>query len=253
MKNVIFILLVFPFSLFAQINESDTLKLQTNLSLTGFWQEGNVEAFIFRVKSGLSFRPMKSLVFKTQNSYLYQEFGKRKADEDILSLNFLYINPERKVYPFLLGFVSSNFRREIDLRYLLGAGTTFQLLRGEKNTLKFSLSCEYEETDFAKTTFNKSEYNGSRFIDTWRATLWVFGKYNLIDKKVILNHESYFQPSLEQGNNFRWQADIGLEMPIWKFLNFKVNYLYTFESVVIESQKQEDGVLTFGINMKFQH
>ncbi len=251
MKNILFILLIFPFSLLAQINESDTLKFQTNLALTGFWQEGNVETFIFRAKSGLSFRPVKSLIFKTQNSYLYQEFGKQKADEDILSLNFLYISPERTVYPFLLGFVSSNFRREIDIRFLLGAGVTFQVLRGEKNTLKFSLSCEYEETDFAKTTFNKPEYNGNRFIDTWRTTLWVFGKYHLLDKKVILNHESHFQPSLERSNNFRWQTDIGIELPVWKFLNFKINYLYSFESLVIENQRQDDKVLSFGINMKF--
>ncbi len=251
MRKFFFTLLFFPFALFAQINESDTLKFQANLSLTGFWQEGNVETFIFRAKSGVSFRPVKGLVFKTQNSYLYQEFGKQKADEDILSLNFLYINPERKVYPFVLGFVSSNFRREIDLRYLLGAGVTFQVLRSEKHTLKFSLSCEYEGTDFAKTTFNKPEYNGSRFIATWRTTLWIFGKHQLFDKKLIINYESYFQPSLEQGNNFRWQADVGLELPVWKFFSFKANYLYTYESIVIENQREDDKVLSFGINLRF--
>ena len=250
MKKVLYYFLFFPIFISAQINESDTLNLKANLSLTGFWQGGNVETLIFRANSELSFKPYKKLVFKTKNSYVFQEFGKEKADEDILSLNFLYFNPERKIYPLLLGFVSTNFRREIDLRYLIGAGITYQVLNNKKYWLKFSISSEYEQTDFAKTTFNRSEYNGNQFINTFRGTIWINGKYHLFKNKVILSHESYFQPSLEQGNNFRWRADIGLEFPLWKFLNFKINYLNTFESIVIENQKQEDQVLSFGFTLK---
>ena len=67
---------------------------------------------------------------------------------------------------------------------------------------------------------------------------------------MILNHEIYFQPSLEESNNFRWQADVGLELPIWKFLNFKINYRETFESIVIANQEQKDKVLSFGFTIK---
>ncbi|QJP35510.1 DUF481 domain-containing protein [Nonlabens sp. Ci31] len=250
MKNILYFLFFLPIFLSAQINESDTLKLKANLSLTGFYQGGNVETLIFRAKSDFSFRPLKKWVFKTQNSYVYQEFGKEKADEDILSLNFLYLNPERKIYPLLLGFVSTNFRREIDLRYLVGAGVTYQLLHKKEYWLKIAMSTEYEQTDFGKTNFNISEYDGSESIDTFRATVWVNGKYLLFKKKVIVNHEFYFQPSLEQSNNFRWQADISLEFPLWKFLNFKINYIYSFENIVIENQQQEDNFLTFGFTLK---
>jgi hypothetical protein len=250
MRTFLFYFLLTPFFLTAQINESDTLQLKANLSLTGFYQGGNVETLIFRAKSDFSFRPLKKWVFKTQNSYVYQEFGKKKADEDILSLNFLYLNPERKLYPLLLGFVSTNFRREIDLRYLVGAGVTYQLLDKKNNWLKIAISSEYEQTDFGKTNFNISEYDGNESIDTFRGTLWVNGKYQLFEKKVIFNHELYFQPSLEQSNNFRWQADVSLEFPLWKFLNFKINYIHSFENIVIENQKQEDNFLTFGFTLK---
>jgi len=250
MRTFLFYFLLTPFFLTAQINESDTLQLKANLSLTGFYQGGNVETLIFRAKSDFSFRPLKKWVFKTQNSYVYQEFGKKKADEDILSLNFLYLNPERKLYPLLLGFVSTNFRREIDLRYLVGAGVTYQLLDKKNNWLKIAISSEYEQTDFGKTNFNISEYDGNESIDTFRGTLWVNGKYQLFEKKVIFNHELYFQPSLEQSNNFRWQADVSLEFPLWKFLNFKINYIHSFENIVIENQKQEANFLTFGFTLK---
>ncbi|GAA4885751.1 hypothetical protein GCM10023311_05700 [Flaviramulus aquimarinus] len=240
----------YPIFLSAQINESDSLKLKANLSVTGFWQSGNVETLIFRAKSDVAVKPWKKWVFKTKNSYVYQAFDKDKADEDILSLNFLYFNPDRKLYPFVLGFVSTNFRREIDVRYLFGTGITYQLLNHKKRWLKFSISGEYEETDYFKTTFNRSEYNGNRSINTFRGTLWINGKYHLFKDKMILSHESYYQPSLEKGDNYRWQADIGLELPVWKFLNFKINYLHTIESLVVVDQKQEDQFLTFGLTLK---
>jgi hypothetical protein len=250
MKNILYYFLFFPLFLSAQINESDTLDFKADLALTGFWQGGNVQTLIFRANSGLSFKFGKKWVFKTKNSYVYQEFGKDKADEDILSLNFLYFNPDRKVYPLVLAFVSTNFRREIDARYLFGAGVTYQIMSNKKHWLKVSVSSEYEQTDFTKASFNRVEYNGTRSINTFRGTIWTNGRYELFGKKLILNHEIYYQPSLEQRNNFRWQANLGLELPIWKFLNFKINYLHTFESVVIENQKQEDGMMTFGFTLK---
>lgn len=240
----------FPLFISAQINESDTLNLKAKLALTGFWQDGNVQTLIFRAKSDFSFKPSKKMVFKTINSYVYQAFGKVKADEDILSLNFLYFNPNRKFYPLVLGFVSTNFRREIDLRSLFGVGVTYQVLEHKEYWLKFSISSEYEQTKFGKTQFNLTEYNGSQSINTFRSTFWVNGRYNLFKKKIILNHEIYFQPSLEQRNNFRWQADLGVELPLWKYLNFKINYVHTFESIVIESQKQQDGMMSFGFTLK---
>lgn len=250
MRKIFICFLLFSLSASAQINESDTLNFSTNISLTGFWQGGNVETLIFRVKSELSFKPWKKWVFKTKNSYVYQEFGKEKADEDILSLNFLYFNPERKIYPLVLGFLSTNFRREIDLRHLVGAGVTFQIIKKEKNWLKLALSSEYERTNFSTTDFNIDEFDGASTISTLRTTLWINGKYHLFKNKMILNHESYFQPSLKWGNNYRWVTDIGLEFPVWDFLDLKINYLNTYESIVIENQKKEDRFLTFGFTIK---
>ena len=175
-KLFLVLLFIIPFCCFSQINESDSLRIKASLSLTGLYQSGNVETLIFRAKSELGFTPWKNWVFKTQNSYVYQAFGGDKADEDILSLNFLYLNPEKRLYPLVLGFVSTNFRREIDIRSLLGVGVTYQILNTKKNWLKVALSTEYEQTRFNETNFNISEYDGNNAINTMRATLWVNGK-----------------------------------------------------------------------------
>ncbi|NBC25628.1 MAG: DUF481 domain-containing protein [Bacteroidetes bacterium] len=249
-KLIFYLFICFPLSLSAQINESDTLRTKASLSLTGFYQEGNVQTKIFRAESEVGFRPWEKAVFKTNNSYVFQEFGNQKADEDVLSLNFLYLDPEKKFHPFLLGFVSTHFRRQIDLRLLTGGGMTYQILESGSEWLKVSVSVEYEQTDFASRDFNRDEYDGSREINTFRGTIWISGRYQLFSNSMILSHESYYQPSLEKRNNYRWRADLKLELPIWEFLNFNVNYLRTFERVVIENQKQKDEILTFGFTVK---
>ncbi|MBV7268171.1 DUF481 domain-containing protein [Winogradskyella luteola] len=250
MKKYLLFFLVFPSLISGQINESDSLNIKANLSLTGLWQDGNVETLIFRGRTDFSVKPWKKWVYKNTNSYVYQEFGKEKADSDFLSLNFLYFNPEQRLYPQVLGFVSTNFRREIEFRYLFGAGATYQIIKQKKHWLKASLTFEYEETDFKSSVFNNADFNGSKTINTFRGTLWVSGKYELFKKKVVLKHESYFQPSLSQSDNYRWRADLSAEFPLWKFLSFKINYLQMYESIVIQDQKEEDQFLTFGFTLK---
>lgn len=250
MKKILWCFLLFPLFLSAQTKEQDSLKLRADLSITGFLQSGNVDTWIFRAKSEVSFETFRNTVFKTKNSYVYQAFDKDKADEDILSLNFLEFNPTRKIYPFVLGFFSTNFRREIDYRYLVGAGATFKILNKENYELKASTSLEYENTDFNLSTFNEPQYNGSESINTYRSTLWIYGKYKLFKNKLVLSHESYVQPSLEEIDNYRWRADLSLEVPVWKYLDFKVNYVYVIESIVVAGQSRVDEFLTFGFTIK---
>lgn len=249
-KAFLYFLLFFPLFLTAQTNESDSVKLKAKLAVTGFWQAGNVDALIFNTKAEVSVKPWKKWVFKTTNSYTYQEFGRVKADEDILSLNFLYFNPHKTFYPQILAIASSNFRREIRLRSLFGAGVTCQVLNEGKNWLKFSVSSEYEQTEFGRDQFNLSQYNGSTSIKTWRGTLWIHGKYYFAEEKIVLSHETYFQPSVQEPDNFRWRADLGLELPISKYFTFKINYIHSYESIVIETQRREDRILTFGLTVK---
>ncbi|MCZ4409036.1 DUF481 domain-containing protein [Cryomorphaceae bacterium 1068] len=257
MKKLFYCLLFFPFWLSAQTSKSDTLasetdslKLKASLSLTGIFQSGNVETIIFRAKSDIAYKPWNKWLFNNRNSYLYQEFDRDKADLDIVSLNFLYFTPDATWSPLLIGIISSNFRRKIDLRTILGAGVTYELLRDKEDMLKFSVSSEYESTNFSRSRFNLEEYNGSESINTLRGTFWINGKHYLFEKKLIAGYEAYFQQSLEESNNFRWQADLSLEMPISKFINFKVNYLHTYESIVVADQKQQDRFLTFGFTFK---
>ncbi len=115
MKVILLVLLLCAatFPLAAQLNESDTLNFQLKTGISGNLQKGNVDLFLIRGRLEFSFIPVKTLVFKSQNSSLYQSFSGRKADNDLFSRNYLYFRPERRLYPFAISYSSSNFRRRI--------------------------------------------------------------------------------------------------------------------------------------------
>lgn len=250
MRFVVLLFLLFSLNISAQLKDKDSVRFKTDLSLTGFWQGGNVETLIFRAAGNVDYNPSKDLRFRSQNSYVLQEFGRVKADEDILSLNFLNINPHKRLHPLALAFFSTNFRRQIDYRYIVGGGLSFKFLDKKKSKLNMSLTGEYEHTEFQTTDFKIDDYDGFTAINTWRSTLWLQGEYQLFENKMVFKHEFYFQPSLQDSDNFRWRGDLSLEFPIWDFLNFKINYYRTYESLVVVNQLQEDEFLTFGFTIK---
>ena len=232
---------------FAQLNESDTTKFQLRASVTGNYQQGNVEVLNIKSKIDFTFSPQKSWVIKSQNSSLYQAFYSVEADNDIFSRNYIYYKPQHKVYPFAIAYISTNYRRKIDNRYFAGAGVTYQLISTNKNVLKLSVSTVYETTSFKSNTYNYNGYNGDDKISVWRGTIYVGGWNYLLEKHIRLYYDAYWQPAFNNSNNYRTQVDAGVDFQIWKGLSFNALYAFTHENVVIQKVKQEDKILTFGI------
>ncbi|WP_338876392.1 DUF481 domain-containing protein [Spirosoma sp. SC4-14] len=248
MTRLIFLLCLIASSALAQLNESDTARFQLRASLTGNFQQGNVEVTTVRGKLDLVTSPVRSWVFKSQNSSLYQSFYSAKADNDLFSRNYLYYRPERRIYPFAIAYVSTNYRRKIDLRYFAGAGATLQLICKPQNVLKLSAGTVYENTRFSADTYNEAHYNGSQLIDLWRGTVWLGGWHYLLDNHLRLYYDAYYQPTFSDTNNYRWQYDIGFDFPIWRGLAFNALYTYTHENVVVTNIYPDDKILTVGLS-----
>lgn len=236
----------------AQLNESDTVKLQLRATLSGNYQQGNVALLAIRSKLDFTLSPVKQLVLKSQNSSLHQEFGNRKADNDLFSRNYLYWRPQRKVFPFGIAYISSNFRRKIETRLFAGAGVTYQFVQKQFHVLKLSVSAVYETNQFKGTVYNKTEYNGRNQINLWRGTLYTGGWNYILNHKLRLYYDVYWQPAFNNQNNYRTQFDVGANVPLWKGLNLSVLYIFTHENVVISNIKQQDKILSFGFSYNFK-
>jgi Protein of unknown function, DUF481 len=255
MNSKIFVLSLFLLSWAksqAQLNESDTVKFQLRTGVSGNWQQGNVNLLAIRSRLEFSFSPAKKWVVKSQNSSLYQEFSSKKADNDIFSRNYLYYQPQKKIYPFAIAYISSNFRRKIATRFFTGAGITYQLLNKPNQVIKFSATAVYETNSFKETTYNYSENNGSKKINLWRGTLFTTGWTYLFKHRLRIYYDAFWQPAFSNKNNYRTQVDIGADLPLWKGLNFTTLYTSAYENVVISNIKQADKIITFGFSYNFK-
>lgn len=237
---------------FAQLNESDTASFQLRAGATGAWQKGNVDLLVLRGRLELVTNSNRAIVFKSQSNSLYQSFSGYKADNDINSRNYFYHQPFRRVYPFAMIYLQTNYRRQVDFRWFGGAGATWQFVQKPKTNMKISASMVYEETDFGDIQFNEGFYNGDNTISLWRATAYLAGWHRVLDNRLKLFYNAYWQPGLDEVTNSRAQIDVGLDFPVWKGLSFLVQYNFTYEQVVTTSVKQHDRIFTFGISYQFK-
>lgn len=236
----------------AQINESDTLSIQLRTRATGNYQKGNVNILTTKCYLEFSTKIKEQWVFKSQNVQLYQEISERKADNNLFSRNYLYFKPENIVYPFGIAYISTNFRRKIDLRYFAGAGISYSAVASEKHLLKFALNVVYEISRFDAQFFNVSRYNNSNEINLWRSTFFVAGFNKLLNNRIHFSYEGFFQPAFETWENYRTQISVSLDIPIWNRLYLSADYAYTHENVVPVATKENDTFLTFGIGYEFK-
>jgi Protein of unknown function, DUF481 len=239
----------------AQLNESDTVKFQLRTSFTGNYQRGNVNILTLRGRLDITYAPLRNIVFKTQNSSLYQELFSVKADNDIFSRNYIYFKPSKRLYPFGIAYISANYRRKISTRIFAGTGITLQALNKPGQSIKISAATVYERSRFTDNRYNQPLYNGSKIIDCWRATFYTGGRNYFFQNRLRIYYDAYWQPALNDRKNYRTQFDIGIDCPVWKGLSFTSLYTYTHEHVVISGIQQSDRIFTVGLsyNLRLQH
>lgn len=255
MDRILLILLTgFAFAkpVLAQLNESDSVRFQFRVSLTGNYQQGNLNLLTARSKLDFTCSLSPRWVFKSQNSGLYQRFGTQKADDDFFSRNWLYYKPHQPLYPYIISFISVNYRRKIDHRYFAGAGITWQPINTQSNVLKLSVNTVYEKTGFSNRFYNFSRYNGKSSIQLWRGALYTAGWNYLLQRKLRVYYDAYWQPAFTDRNNYRTQFDIGVDCPVWKGLAFTALYSFTHENIVVENIKPDDSILSFGLSYNFR-
>jgi hypothetical protein len=242
------LLLVLSAKAMAQINESDTMKLQLQISLTGNYQKGNVELLTLLGRGEFLIRPFPNWAFKTQISSLYTKFSNSQIDNNIFSRNVFYYKPERRLYGYISAFVSANYRRKIKFRYVITSGPAWKPIQSKVIVVKLSAALVYESTLFTDTVFNQPSYNGKERINLWRSHYYVGGWVYALNNQLRLNYEFYWQPAFNNSKNYRIQAEVGLTYPIWKGLAFNTVYIFSHENVVVENIKKDDRILTFGLS-----
>ena len=232
----------------AQLNESDTVRMQMRVAFSGNYQQGNVEVLTLKARGDLTVRAGRHWVYKTQNASLYQRFSGRRADNDLFSRHYLYYRPERRIYPFGISYLSTNYRRKVDWRVFAGGGLTWQFLNQPGQVIKIAAGTVYEQSGFNGSTYSHSRYNGDERIALWRGSFFMMGWHYLAGGKIRLYYDAYWQPAFSYAANYRTQYDIGVDLPVWKGLSLTALYTFTRENVVVSQVKTSDRLLTWGLS-----
>ncbi len=241
------LLLFFQAKSFAQLTETDTLKFGYRTSLNGSWLTGNVDRLLLVATADVS-HVSETFGVRSTNNYQFGTFGKFRTENDFVSKNFIYLIPKKRVYPYLMAWLETNLRRQINFRYQVGPGVTFTALRKHNHQLKFSATLLFETTYFKSNQFVDDTYNDSKAIEAVRTTFRIFGKHQMLKNRLRLRYELWAQPSVLDDKNFRAHADVFVETPISKKLSFRTGLNYSYENIVLMNVKQQDIFWTFGLS-----
>ena len=228
------------------------MKWQLRVSLTGNYQEGNVESLNIRSRLEFLVRPDEQWAFKSQMSGLYTQFYDRKIDNDLNIRNTLYFQPEHRLSGYIAAFAFTNHRRKMKNRVVIAAGPSWQAIRTKTFILRLSANMVYESSLFKDTVFNQSKYNGQDKIKLWRYSLYAGGWGFLFNNRLRLYYELFLRRAFNNSKNYRTHLEVGFDFPIWRGLSFNTVYTSTHENVVVKNIKEDDRILTFGLSYLFR-
>lgn len=214
-------------------------KQRFNVKLTadGTVNDGNVQRqlFITRLNASLS----EGIFWFSMNPvFTYGETNKRVQEReffmDISSTAFY----QRRIYGLAFGILEKSNLRAIELRDLVGAGVGIRFIKNNPNAeLSTSVACIYEKTDF----ITKSD------VETLRLSVRLRGSYSMFKGRLKLYHLSFFQPSLTDNKNTRWNGIATIEIPFSRHIQIRASVENSYESIVAPNRKNNDFRTTFGI------
>lgn len=233
---------------YAQFTESDTLQFGYRLNVNGSWITGNVDRLLINGNGELS-HVGKVIGLKSANSYVYGQIFKQETENDIFSRNFIYLSPRAKIYPYAMLWLQNSKRLGIKFRHQAGLGVTYRVMQAMGQTVKVSATVTQEETRYNGSDFaiEPANLNGDEVI-TWRATIRLFASHELIGNRVVFHYETWYQPALDDSNNWRYYLNASMDVPFSKHFSFRAAVLYSHEQVVLTTIKRDDKIVTFGLN-----
>lgn len=119
-------------------------------------------------------------------------------------------------------FVQAQYNQvwKLDMRFLVGAGPRFQILKNDSNRIFLGTLAmfEYEKVD-----------GGRQFNRSIRSSSYISMALG-IDKKVTFESITYYQPLFRRPRDFRLSSETGLRAAITKHMGFKTSFLLNFDS-----------------------
>ncbi len=186
------------------------------LELTASGKSGNVEEDRFALGGRLAYKADANTVFAIVEASEAESLGTKTADDAFVHTRWMHEQTDRLTLESFLQWQENAFANLVS-RYLVGAGARLELLQ-EPDVYELALGIggfrEWEETDLG--TFNRS-------TKTWRINNYWSYRQQLNDQ-VNWYATAYYQPSVDDFDNYRVLFDTGLTVRLTGSLQLRVSY-----------------------------
>ncbi|MBP2831852.1 DUF481 domain-containing protein [Aquimarina sp. U1-2] len=229
--------------------KNDTIKWSYDISTSGFFSDDGATRLLVN-NNGLLKTASSNFQNRLVLNYQFGKVGERWQENDFLAYNAFRLRPEKKTFPIAVGGIETSRTRDIDFRFFIGLGGGIEVIDKKTVFAEFTLAGWYERTNYGDTDFNRDEIDGSSIRSVWRMSPRVRGDVKLNENQLIFEFEGWIQPTIDDFEDYRSFVNSSFLIQMVKKLYFKIGWLATYESYVLQGRNQWDSIITLGITYK---
>jgi putative salt-induced outer membrane protein len=171
------------------------------------------------------------------------------------------IRYDHNLNPRMFGFVSADFSsnalQDLNLRSVGSVGVGFHAIKKDKTTLDFLAGGNFTDENYTETvtdtTVTPPTTSTFKVIHNYGALTLGEELVHKLGKTTVLTEKLYFYPNLTQTGQYRGTFDLGLVTKISKWLGWQNQFSDIYVSNPPPGTRQNDVVLTTGLNFSFTH
>jgi putative salt-induced outer membrane protein YdiY len=168
---------------------------------------------------------------------------------------------DRNINPKMFGFVSADFSsnalQDLNLRSVGSLGVGYHAIKSDRTTLDLLAGGNFTDENYTVTTTDTTAAPPTTFTSK---LVHNFGALTLgeelthkLGKSTLLTQKLYLFPNLTETGEYRGTFDLGLVTKISKWLGWQNQFGDIYVSNPPAGTKQNDVVLTTGLNFTFTH
>jgi len=252
--NTLFILLIntLPQSALAIVNLDNLHLSSTNTGTSGKLKlnlsgdEGNNQNFRVKGAGILNYRTVNALSFLHAEHTYGESFGEENKNKSFVHARYIRDVSRTKAWEIFAQIEQNKFAR-LNYRGLIGSGLRFDLSDNNKSQRLFlGTGAFYSQEEIS----NASTFNEEKRQNFLRANVYLIYQKNL-SENVSFYSTTYFQPAIDDPEDFRALEVAGLKTKLLKNLNLVIALEGAFDNHPPEEVDRKDIAYSTGIEYSF--
>lgn len=219
----------------------EPIRLTGTVTIGGNSTSGNSSAKAFNgaTRFMLSAYRQRLLV---EGKYNYGQAGDQvTARNSLASLKHDYFI-SKQIFIESFGMLEKDTLQNLQLRSTIGSGLGYQFYETARTTLSLSIGLAHVSEHFTNSPNNQTP--SGRWSLRWEHGLWP-------DRvKLFHRHEGFYD--INAGNAFRFNADQGVRITVYKNLFFNVEYDFRLNTQPAPGRKTTDEAIIFGVGYELK-